>query len=163
MLKAQLQSDLNAALKQGAVLKRSVLGMVLTAVKNKELAKRGQLSKTITTQSELESQSQLVDAEVLAVLASEVKKRQEASAQFSAAGRAELADKEKQEMAILLSYLPAQLDEAAIRAAVRAAISRTGAKDIKAMGKVISAVMAELKGQAAGGTVSRLVKEELSK
>ncbi|MEK7506559.1 MAG: GatB/YqeY domain-containing protein [Patescibacteria group bacterium] len=161
MLKEQLQQELNQALKSGEPGKRLLLGMVLTAVKNRELSKRSQLSKTITDSTELEKQSRLNDDEVLAVIAGEVKKRKESIEQFSAGHRPELAEKEKAEMELLLKYLPTQLSDDAVRAEVGKVISETGAENIKALGKVMSQVMARLKGRADGNTVSRIVKEQL--
>ena len=160
-MKEQLQQELNQALKSGEPGKRLLLGMVLTAVKNRELSKRSQLSKTITDSTELEKQSRLNDDEVLAVIAGEVKKRKESIEQFSAGHRPELAEKEKAEMELLLKYLPTQLSDDAVRAEVGKVISETGAENIKALGKVMSQVMARLKGRADGNTVSRIVKEQL--
>lgn len=161
MIKQQLQNDLNMALKEKDQLKRLVLGMLMTAVKNKELMKRQQLSKTISDAGELEKQSQLMDEEIIGVIGSEVKKRKEAMEQFKTGGRDDLAQKEKSELDILLTYLPEQLSEDGIRAEVQKTISELGAAGIKDMGKVIGAVMAKLKGKADGGAVSKIVKELL--
>lgn len=161
MLKEKLQNDLNTALKEKDQLKRLVLGLVMTAVKNRELAKRSQLSRTTSDVVQLEKQSQLTDEEVIEVIAGEVKKRREAIEQFKAGERDELAQKEKSEMDILLTYLPEQLGEKEIHAEVQKTITELGAAGPKDMGKVIGAVMAKLKGRAEGGTVSRLAKELL--
>ena len=161
-LKHQLQTELNQALKDGAPLKRSVLGMVITALKNRELAKRSQLSQTISATAELEEKSQLTDEEVMAVIAGEVKKRKEALEQFTSGGRRDLAEKEQAELMILEKYLPAQLSEAAIRPIVKTVITETGAKTVKDIGKVIGAVLARLPGQTDGATVGRIVKQELA-
>lgn len=161
MLKEKIQQDLNASLKSGDQLKRLVLGMLMTAVKNKELAKRQQLSKTIGDITKLEEESQLTDDVVTEVVAGEVKRRREAIEQFKAGARDELAEKEKKEMEILLSYLPEQMSEDAIRAEVQKIIVELGAARPKDMGRVISGVMAKLKGRADGFLVSRLVKESL--
>lgn len=161
MLKEQLQKELNNALKSGDQLKRSVLSLLMTAIKNRELAKRQQLSKTITEIAELEKQSQAIDDEVLEVIAGEAKKRKEAIEQFKAGGREELAQKEKSEMDILTAYLPEQASEDEIRAEVEKTITELNAQGLKDMGKVIGAVMAKLKGKAEGGTVSKITKELL--
>lgn len=161
MLKQQLQKDLNDSLKSGNQLKRLVLGMLMTSIKNRELAKRQQLSKTVRDTAELEKQSQLTDEEIIGALAGEVKKRKEALEQFKAGGREELAQKEKSEMDILLAYLPEQLGEDVVRAEVKKTISELGASSPKDMGKVISAIMAKLKGRADGGLVSKTVRELL--
>ena len=163
MLKEKLQKDLVDSLKSGDQLKRSVLGMLMAAIKNRELSKRNQLSKTVTDATKLEKESQLNDEEALESVSSEVKKRKESIEQFTAGNRPELAEKEKKEMEILMAYLPAQLDESQIRTEVKKTISEIGAKDMKEMGKVIGTAMAKLKGKADGNVVSRIVKEELSK
>lgn len=161
MLKKQLQKELNEALKSGDQLRRSVLSLLMTAIKNRELAKRQQLSKTMTDIAELEKQSQATDDEVLEVIASETKKRREAIEQFKAGGREDLAQKEKSEMDILASYLPEQASEEEVRAEVQKAIAELNAQGLKDMGRVIGTVMAKLKGKIDGGTVSKIVKELL--
>lgn len=161
MLKEKLQKDLNQSLKSGDQLKRLVLGMVITAVKNREVAKRTQLSKTVSDISQLEKQSQLTDEETAEVIASEIKKCKESIEQFQAGGRPELAQKEKNEIEILADYQPVQLNEEEIRAEVKRTIAQVGARDIKDMGRVIKAVMAKVKGRADGSAVSRIVKDKL--
>ena len=161
MLKQQLQKDLNDSLKSRDQVKRLVLGMVMTSIKNRELGKRQQLSKTVSDTGELEKQSQLTDEEILEVIASEVRKRKESVEQFKAGGREELAQKEKSEMDILLAYLPEQMGEDEIRAEIQKTISELGASGPKDMGKVIGAIMSKLKGRADGSMVSRLTKELL--
>jgi hypothetical protein len=161
MLKEKLQKELNEALKSGDQLKRSVLGMLMTAIKNRELAKRQQLSKAVTEIAELEKQSQATDDEVLEAAASETKKRREAIEQFEAGGREDLAQKEKSEMDILAAYLPEQASEEEIRAEVQKTIADLNAQGPKDMGKIIGAAMAKLKGKADGGTVSKIAKELL--
>ena len=147
MLKEKLQQDLKDALKSGDSRKRMVLGMVIAAVKNKEIEKR----------------SELGDEEIVAVIASEIKKRRDAVAQYEKGGRPELAEQEKQEMDILMGYMPEQMPEEQIREEVKRAIVETGAKDIKEMGKVLQVLMPKVKGKADGQLVSQIVKEELSK
>lgn len=166
MLKEKLQKDLNESLKSGEQLKRLVLSLLMTAIKNRELAKRQQLSKTVNDVKELEKQSQLADEEVIEVIANEVKKRKESAEQFQAGGRDELAQKEKTEMAILLTYLPEQMSEEEIRAEIQKVISEldvppAGGLGPKDMGKVIGNSMVRLKGRADGSTVSKIVKELL--
>ena len=147
MLKKRLQDDIKTALKSGDKQRRMTLGMVIAAIKNKEIEKRGELS----------------EEEIVAVIASEIKKRRDAVVQYEKGGRPELAEQEKQEMNILMGYMPEQMSEDEIRAEVKKVISEMGAKDIREMGKVIGAVMPKLKGKADGQTVSKIVKEELQK
>jgi len=161
MLKDQLQKELNDALKSGNQLKRSVLSLLLTAIKNRELAKRQKLSKTVSGIEELEKQSQLTDEEVLEVIAGEAKKRKEAIEQFQAGGREDLAQKEKSEMNILASYLPEQASEEEVRAEVKRVITELNAQGLKDMGKVIGAVMSKFKGRVEGEKVSKIAKELL--
>ncbi len=147
MLKEKLQQEMKDALKSGNSQKRTLLGMVLSAVKNKEIEKR----------------SELADEDVIAVISSEIKKRKDAIEQYEKGGRPELAEGEKKEAEMLMAYMPEQMTEEDVRTEVKKTIAETGAKDAKDVGKAIGAVMAKVKGKADGQMVSRLVKEELSK
>ena len=100
---------------------------------------------------------EMTDDVVLQVIAKGVKQREESIAQFTEAGRAELAENEKKEMELLKRYLPEQLSEEAVAAIVKEAVAATGATSKKDMGKVMKDVMARVKGQADGKLVSRLV------
>lgn len=162
-LKDQLKEDMKAALKSGDANKRTLLGMVISAIKNKELEKRGKLLKTITDPAELDAQSQLNDEETQAVIASEIKRRRESATEFEKGGRPELAESEKAEAEVLMAYLPEQMSDDTLRALVQRKISESGASTMKDMGKVMAGVMAEAKGAADGQRVSTMVKEELSK
>ena len=100
---------------------------------------------------------EMTDDAILQVIAKGVKQREESIAQFTEAGRAELAENEKKEMELLKKYLPEQLSEEAVAAIVKEAVAATGATSKKDMGKVMKDVMARVKGQADGKLVSRLV------
>ncbi len=100
---------------------------------------------------------EITDDAVMGVLAKAVKQRDESIAQFEAAGRAELAASEKTERDLLKKYLPAQLSEEEVAAAVKAVIAELGAVSKKDMGRVMKETMARLKGQADGKLVSKLV------
>ena len=100
---------------------------------------------------------EMTDEAVLSVLSKGAKQREESIAQFTAAGRAELAETEKKELELIKKYLPAQLGEAEVAAVVKAVIAETGASSKKDMGRVMKEVMARRKGQADGKLVSRLV------
>jgi len=100
---------------------------------------------------------EMTDEALLQVIAKGVKQREESIAQFESAGRAELAEGEKAEMALLKKYLPEQLSEEAVAAIVKETITAVGATSKKDMGKVMKEVMARTKGQADGKLVSRLV------
>jgi len=100
---------------------------------------------------------EITDDAVMGVLAKAVKQRDESIAQFESAGRAELAASEKTERDLLKKYLPAQLSEEEVAAAVKAVIAELGAVSKKDMGRVMKETMARLKGQADGKLVSKLV------
>jgi len=128
-------------------LRLSVLRMMKSAIKNKEIEKMKPLD----------------EAEAIAVLNTLVKQRKDSAEQFRAGGREEMALKEEAEIRIIGEYLPAAASEDDIRKAVGEAIQETGATSIKDMGKVMKATMARLAGKTAeGARVSQLVKEKLS-
>ena len=147
MLKERISNDIKNALKSGNTQKRMVLSLVLSAVKNKEIEKR----------------SKLTDEEIIDAISSEVKKRKESIESYEKGGREELAQKERDELKVLMEYMPEQMSEDEIRTEAKKAIAETGAKEIKEMGKVLGVLMPNLKGRADGQTVSRIVKEELQK
>lgn len=148
-LKDRLRADLTASIKGRDALRSSTLRMVLTAVTNAEVA--GKEAKELT------------DDEVLTVLTSEAKKRREAAEAFDAGDRPELAQKERDEAAILADYLPEQLDADEIAAIVAEVVESTGAAadGMKAMGKVMGAVQPRVKGRADGGAVAAEVRRQL--
>ena len=146
-LKEQLQSDLTTAMKSRDELRASTLRMALTAITTEEVA--GKQAR------------QLSDDEVVKVLARESKKRREAAEAFSAAGREELATRERAEGEVLATYLPAQLDDDAIAQIVRAAIEETGASGPQAMGQVMKVVQPQIAGRAEGGRVAAEVRRQL--
>ena len=128
-------------------LRLSVLRMMKSAAKNKEI----------------EKMKALEESELLAVLITLVKQRKDSVEQFRRGGRQELADKEEAEIKIIEEYLPAAASEEDIRRAVDEAVQETGAGSIKDMGKVMKATLARLAGKSADGArVSQFVKEKLS-
>lgn len=163
MLKKKIQTDLNQAIKEGNGSGCSALRMLLAAVLNKEKEKRYKIAKVELelAEKELTKKSALTDEEIIEVVASEVKKSKEAILEFEKGKREKLAEKEKAEIKILEEYLPEQISEEEIRKLVEEAVRKTGAGDIKDMGKVMSEIMPKVKGKAEGGTVSRIVKETL--
>ena len=94
--------------------------------------------------------------------ANEIKKSREAIELYEKGGRPELAEKEKKEMEVLQKYLPEQFSEEEIRALVKEAVSKTGAKEMKDMGKVMAELMLKVKGKADAGLISKIVKNSLS-
>jgi uncharacterized protein YqeY len=141
----KLSSDMIFAMKEKDSVKLSVLRMVKSAVKNKEIEKG----------------EALTDDETMAVFNSFVKKGRESFEQFTKGGREELAAKEKEEIEILQSYLPKQISEDEITAMVKEAISETGAKGPKEFGAVMKSAIARTKGKADGKVVSGMVKKLL--
>ncbi len=167
MLKEKLQADVKDALKSGNAIKRLVLSLVLSAIKSRELEKRAKLSKAESDVVKLEEASKLNDEEIIEVLSSEIKKRKEAIEQYEKGGRKELAQKERNELAILMEYMPEQMSEDEIRSEVEKTIKEIRSTSLeqtvgpKDTGKVIGAVMARVKGKTDGQMVSKLVKELL--
>jgi uncharacterized protein YqeY len=145
-LKEQLDADLKAAMKGKEALKLSVVRMLKSAVKYREI----------------EVMKPLDDAGVLGVIASEIKRRRDSVEQYKAGARQDLVDKEEAEIRILQSYLPQQLSEGELRAKVDEAVARTGAKGPKDMGAVMKALLPEVQGRAEGKAVSEMVKQRLA-
>jgi uncharacterized protein len=144
----RIQADLTAAMKEKDELRLSVLRMVKSALKNKEIEKMRALE----------------DMESLQVLQTLVKQRRESIDQFRKGGRSDLADKEAQEIVIIETYLPAAPNDAEIHRAIESAISESGASSLKEMGAVIKAARAKLEGKTVDGKVlSDRVRERLSK
>ena len=160
-LKQTIQNDVKEALKSGQAEKRMTLGMLLAAVKTREIEKRSKFTSETSDATELDAKSQLDDAEVVEVLSSELKKRRDSIAQYESAGRPELADKEKDEIDMIMAYMPEQMSEEAIKAEAQKTISEVGAAGPKDMGKVLGALMPKVKGKADGQLVSKIVKELL--
>ncbi len=147
-LKDQLRADLTTAMKARDELRSATLRMVLTAVKTEEVAGR--------------SARELEDAEVVAVLTREGKKRREAAEAFDQGNRPERADRERAEGEVITGYLPAQLGDDELRELVAAAIAETGAAGPQAMGQVMKAVSPRTAGKAEGGRVAGEVKKQLT-
>ncbi len=144
-LTEKLSNDIKDAMKAKEKGRLSILRMIKSTIKNKEIDKGDILD----------------DDEVQAVLRSFVKRAKDSIEQFSNAGRTELAEKEQEELKIIQEYLPKQLDEDEIKTLVQDTINETGASGPKEMGKVMKAVMAKARGLADGKTVNKFVKEML--
>jgi len=148
-LQETIQSHMVEAMRSKDALRLSVLRMMKTAIKNKEVSS--------------EEAKPLDEAGVLAVLNSLVKQRRDSVEQFRNGGREELAQKEEAEIKVLEQYLPAGASDDDIRKAIEAAVSETGAASMKDMGKVMKATLALLAGKTADGArISQLVKEKLT-
>lgn len=159
--------DIQEALKQSMLakdeLRTGTLRMLLAALSNKEKEKRYTVSKAEPnlSEEELQKKSGLSPEELQDAVSSEVKKRREAIEGFEKGGRKEQAQREKQEMEILLPYLPAQLSEDEIRQLAKDAIVKIGAAGPQDLGKVMGVLAPQTKGKADGALVSKIVKELL--
>ena len=142
-LLARLQGDLNSARKSQDKAGTLLLGTVLSEIKNKKI----------------ELRRDPTDADVIDVLRKSIKKRRESIELYQKGNRPELAEKESSEAAALEKYLPAQVGDDELRAAVRAAIAG-GATQI---GAVMGKVLPQFKGRAEGGTINAIAREELAK
>lgn len=143
----RIQADLTAAMKEKNDLRLSVLRMMKSALKNKEVEKVRPLD----------------DLESLQVLQTLVKQRRESVDQFTKGGRKDLADKESKEITIIEEYLPAAPSDTEIQHAVEAAVNEVGADSLKQMGAVIKAARARLEGKAIDGkALSDLVRQRLT-
>lgn len=136
------------------------------AMKSKEAAKVSALSflRAQLKYAAIEKKTEkLADGDVVAVIKKQVKQRQDSITQFEKGGRSDLVEKEKVELAILKSYLPAEMPEAELRIIVEAAVKEAGATGIKDMGKVMKVILPQVAGKADNTMISNLVKEVLSK
>ncbi len=145
-LKDQLDAEMKAAMKEKDAVKLSVIRMLKSAVKYREI----------------EVMKPLDDAGVLGVVSSEIKRHRDSVEQYRAGNRQDLVDKEEAEIKVLQAWLPAQLSEAELRAKVDEAIAKVNAQGPKDMGGVMKALMPEVQGRADGKAVSDMVKARLS-
>lgn len=147
-LKEQLQNDLKDAMKARDDVRRGTIRMALTAISKEEVAGT--------------SARQLSDDEVLAVLAAEAKRRRESADVYVQNGRDDLAEIERNELVVLETYLPSQLDDDELAAVVDEVIAETGAASPKQMGQVVKGVLAKVGSRADGKRVAALAKAKLT-
>ena len=145
-LKEKLNNDLKQAIRGGDKVRRSIIRLVLAAIKNAEIAKQASLN----------------DGDILGVIAKEVKQHQESIEAFKQGNRQDLVDKEEAEMAILHEYLPQQMTRDEIVAEARKVIEEVGAQGPRDKGRVMPKIIAELKGRADGREINEVVTELLS-
>jgi len=145
-LKHRIQEDMKAAMRAKEPLKLTTIRMLIAAVKQREIDERISLN----------------DPDIINVINKMIKQRRDAAKQFVAGERQELADKENQEIDVLQVYLPKQLSEAEIEAAIQKAISDLGATSMKDMGKVMGALKPQLESRADMGAVSAKIKALLN-
>jgi uncharacterized protein len=141
----RLSAEIRDAMKAGDRTRLQTVRLLATAVRNREI----ELGRDLT------------EDDLVEVASREVKRRKEAAEAYDRGGRAELAEKERAEQALLETYLPERLSEAEVAAAIDDAIRSTGASGPEDLGKVMGAVMGRLKGRVDGAEVNRLVRERL--
>ncbi|WP_201838969.1 GatB/YqeY domain-containing protein [Microvirga zambiensis] len=151
MLRDRFTAEMKEAMKAGDKGRLGAIRLIQAALKDKDIEARGN------------GKEPLSDEEILALLQKMVKQRQESITMYEQGGRTELADQEKNEVAVITSYLPQQMDEAETKAAIQAAIAETGAASMKDMGKVVGALRAKYAGRMDFAKASGLVKEMLPK
>jgi len=144
-LKQKLTGDLKQAMKDGDTVKRSTLRLLMASIGNAEIAKRATLD----------------DADILGIIAKEVRQRQESIESFKQGNRPDLVAKEETEMAVLQEYLPQQMTREEVVKAARQVIGEVGAQGPGDKGKVMPKLIAQLKGRADGRVINEVVTELL--
>ncbi|OGS80530.1 MAG: glutamyl-tRNA amidotransferase [Gallionellales bacterium GWA2_55_18] len=146
-------------------LKQQITEDMKTAMRAKDTARLGAIRLLLAAmkQREVDERIELTDADVVAIIEKMNKQRRDSISQYEAAGRQDLADVEKFEMTVLAAYMPQQMSEAEITAAVAEVIAATGAAGPQDMGKVMGAIKPKLAGRADMGKVSALIKAQLSR
>jgi uncharacterized protein YqeY len=145
---SKIKGDLLKALKSGDSSQAEILRYILSAIHNAEIAKGKGKS--------------LTEEELAQVLQKQAKQRQESIEAYKKGGRNDLAEKEKKELEIIKTYLPEQLSEEKVRQLAEEAVKKVGASGPKDIGRVMGALMPEVKGKADGAVVSKVVKGLLS-
>lgn len=150
-MRERLNTALKEAMKAKDAERLSTLRLINAAIKDREIASR------------IDGEEQTVgNEEILAILGKMVKQRQESARQYEEAGRLELAEKERSEIKVIEEFLPRQLDDDEVAAAIDAAVTEVGAESIRDMGKVMGALKAKYTGQMDFGAVGPKVKERLN-
>jgi uncharacterized protein YqeY len=150
-MRERFTAEMKEAMKAGDKRKLSTVRLIQAALKDKDIEARGA------------GKGQATDEEILGLLQKMIKQRQESMAIYDQNGRPELAQAEREEAAVIASFLPTQMDEAETRAAIAAAIAETGAASMMDIGKVVAALRAQFAGRMDFGKASGNVKEMLPK
>ena len=150
MLREEINTALKGAMKARDERRVSTLRLVSAAIKNADI------------EAQLAGRPELADGDLLGILQKMIKQRQESVALYDAAGRKELADRERAEIDVISAYLPQQMSEPEVKAAIAQAIDEVGAKGIRDMGKVMAALKLGHAGRMDFGKVSGLVKAMLA-
>lgn len=151
MLREQLNEALKAAMKDKQTVAVATLRLILAALKDRDIAARSKGNS-----------AGIGDDEILGMLQSMIKQRRDSIEMYEKGGRLELAEQESAEIAIIESFLPQQMDEEAMNAAIDAIIADVGAAGIKDMGKVMGALKGKFAGQMDFGKASGMVKDKLT-
>lgn len=149
-LKDQIGEDIKTAMKAKDKVRLQTVRGIKKVILDKEVEVRPKGQDSLTEIQEIE------------LLSQQAKQRRDSIEQFTNAGRDDLAEKERQELAIIETYLPEQVGDAEIEAIIDKIIANSGAASLKDLGKVMGPVMKELKGKADGKKIQELVKEKLS-
>ena len=153
-LKSQIAEELKDAMRAKDSTRLSTLRLINAAIKDREIAQRG-------TADQDAGDSGLGEADILGILGKMVKQRHESARAYDEGGRIELAEKERQEIAVIERFLPRKLSEDEVAEAIDAAIAEAGATSIRDMGAVIGALKSKYTGQMDFGTVGPMVKARL--
>jgi uncharacterized protein YqeY len=145
-------------------LKETLLEDMKTAMREKDTLKKNaiQMVRSAILQVEKDSRVTLDDDSIIDVIGKEVKKRRDSLSEFEKSGRQDLIDNLKTEIDVLMQYLPEQLSEEELEKIVKQAIQDTGASSMKDIGKVMQAVMPNVKGRADGKIINQIIKKILS-
>ncbi len=150
-LRAQLNDAMKEAMKAKDAKRLATVRLMLAALKDRDIAARSETSREL-----------LGDDEILTLLAKMIKQREESAAAYDSGNRPELAAGEREEIAIIRTFMPAQMDEAAMKEVVKKVIAETGAASIKDMGKVMALLKERYAGQMDFSRASAATKDALS-
>lgn len=153
-MREQFTSELKTAMKVGDKRRVETIRMITAALKDKDIEARGQVDKDGNAKT-------VSDEDILGLLQKMVKSRQESVEIYDKAGRDDLATQEREEIAIIQSFLPQQMSEAEIEAAIAEAVTEAGAASIKDMGKVVGLLKGKFAGRMDFGKASAVVKAKL--
>lgn len=145
-------------------LKKTILEQLTTATKAKDSVRMNTLRmlRAAIKNREVELRTELEDQEILRVIRTQIKQHRDSIRHYKEGGRSDLEQKEEQELAILMSFMPEQLSQEAITKMVTRVIEEVDAKDMRDMGKVMKSIMATVAGSADGKVVSEIVRKQLS-
>ncbi len=148
-IREQLQDQIKDAMRAKAAERLSGLRLIVSAIKDREIALRG------------EGGAEMTDADLLAILGKMVKQRHESVRMYLEGGRQDLAEKERNEIKVIEEFLPSQLSPTEVDAAIAAAVAETGAASVKDMGRVMAVLKGKYTGQMDFGAVGALIKSRL--